>query len=103
MQHLPILKICSCPCQAGPKGFICFFLRNYRILLHSLLVFPSAYFLLDQAKDKIPLRHGAVGCKAALYSFKEFTGNHHSQGALLFALSNGVHAGRDFLAALPFD
>ena len=20
MQHLPILKICSCPCQAGPKG-----------------------------------------------------------------------------------
>ncbi len=19
MQHLPILKICSCPCQAGPK------------------------------------------------------------------------------------
>ncbi len=21
MQHLPILKICSCPCQAGPKAF----------------------------------------------------------------------------------
>ena len=20
MQHLPILKICSCPCQAGPKS-----------------------------------------------------------------------------------
>ena len=24
MQHLPILKICSCPCQAGPKGRPCF-------------------------------------------------------------------------------
>lgn len=22
MQHLPILKICSCPCQAGPKQFV---------------------------------------------------------------------------------
>ena len=20
-QHLPILKICSCPCQAGPKAW----------------------------------------------------------------------------------
>ena len=25
MQHLPILKICSCPCQAGPNGCRCFF------------------------------------------------------------------------------
>ena len=25
MQHLPILKICSCPCQAGPNGFRGFF------------------------------------------------------------------------------
>lgn len=27
MQHLPILKICSCPCQAGPNApglFLCF-------------------------------------------------------------------------------
>lgn len=23
-QHLPILKICSCPCQAGPKEAVCF-------------------------------------------------------------------------------
>lgn len=25
MQHLPILKICSCPCQAGPNGLHGFF------------------------------------------------------------------------------
>ena len=27
MQHLPILKICSCPCQAGPKGAKAFLAR----------------------------------------------------------------------------
>ena len=33
MQHLPILKICSCPCQAGPKtpgGFLVVELRAVR-------------------------------------------------------------------------
>ena len=25
MQHLPILKICSCPCQAGPNATLAFF------------------------------------------------------------------------------
>lgn len=36
MQHLPILKICSCPCQAGPKPYFVYmtaaqnkFLRIY--------------------------------------------------------------------------
>ena len=28
MQHLPILKICSCPCQAGPNGAGRVFLTN---------------------------------------------------------------------------
>ncbi|MCU6799120.1 AIM24 family protein, partial [Alitiscatomonas aceti] len=30
MQHLPILKICSCPCQAGPKGVGDFFGKAVR-------------------------------------------------------------------------
>ena len=29
-QHLPILKICSCPCQAGPKALREFFVSRCR-------------------------------------------------------------------------
>lgn len=31
MQHLPILKICSCPCQAGPNAKQGLFVQAGRI------------------------------------------------------------------------